>query len=274
MIAPSDDPTRSPHAIDHGPAGLDLSDADAAVHATREICPYLTARDGSWRSAAPHRDHRCGAVDPPGLLPIDKQRRLCLSVEHGSCAAFRAARAGRAAVLAPGLDPTAVAVADASRRPLARTAAVVLERPRFGGITSRWPLDRAWSQIALVVLMILAFGAVAVSRFSESGQSAAVVPTPSATAAATATPRPTPSPSPSPVASAQPSGLLAPSGSAAVPSAAPASGAPSFRATYRVKAGDTLDAISRQFGTTVKAIQEANGLTSTDLKIGQVLNIP
>jgi LysM repeat protein len=32
--------------------------------------------------------------------------------------------------------------------------------------------------------------------------------------------------------------------------------------------------IAAQFDTTVAAIQEANGLTGSDLRIGQVLNIP
>jgi LysM repeat protein len=53
-----------------------------------------------------------------------------------------------------------------------------------------------------------------------------------------------------------------------------ASPSPSFRATYRVKSGDTLVGIAAEFNTTVAAIQEANGLTGSDLRIGQLLNIP
>jgi LysM repeat protein len=212
-------------------------------------------------------------VDPPGLLSIEKQRRLCLSVDHGACAAFRAAKAGRAAVLAPGLDPTTVAVADAARRPVARTAAVVLERPRFALPTTRWPLDRALTQVVLVALMVVAFGALAVSRFSSSGDGGGVAsPSASPSASTSPTPRPTQRPSPSPSAPA--SGAPSASASASAVVSPPASTAPSFRATYRVKSGDTLVAIAAQFGTTVKAIQDANGLTSSDLKVGQQLNIP
>ena len=43
---------------------------------------------------------------------------------------------------------------------------------------------------------------------------------------------------------------------------------------YKVKSGDTLGAIAKRFGTSVKAIQYANNLKSTHLKIGQSLSIP
>lgn len=55
------------------------------------------------------------------------------------------------------------------------------------------------------------------------------------------------------------------------PSATPA---PSFRATYTVRKGDTLRAIATKYKTTVAKIQAANGLKTTSLKIGQILNIP
>jgi LysM repeat protein len=44
--------------------------------------------------------------------------------------------------------------------------------------------------------------------------------------------------------------------------------------TYKVKSGDTLIGIAKQFHTTVKAIESANNLTSTSIKVGQVLKIP
>ncbi len=43
---------------------------------------------------------------------------------------------------------------------------------------------------------------------------------------------------------------------------------------YKVKSGDTLGAIAKRFGTSVAAIQSANKLKSTQLKIGQSLSIP
>jgi hypothetical protein len=238
----------------------------------REICPYLTSSSGAWRSAAPHRDHRCRAVDPPGHLTHEKQRRLCLSVEHGSCPAFWAARANRAAVLAPGADPSVVAAADAARRPIARSTPLILEHHILPAVQARWPLDRAMSQVALVVLMILAFGAVAVARLSTPPSSESVIPPASAAPASspTPTPRPTLHPSASPPSSAAPSGS---------PAASPAASASvgevqGIRTTYRVKKGDTLVGIASTYGTTVAAIQELNNLPNSDLKIGQVLKIP
>jgi LysM repeat protein len=44
--------------------------------------------------------------------------------------------------------------------------------------------------------------------------------------------------------------------------------------TYRVVSGDTLIGIAGRFQTTVKAIMDLNKLTTTTLRVGQVLQIP
>jgi LysM repeat protein len=44
--------------------------------------------------------------------------------------------------------------------------------------------------------------------------------------------------------------------------------------TYTVVSGDSLSAIADRLGTTVDALMAANGLTSNDLSVGQVLKIP
>ncbi len=44
--------------------------------------------------------------------------------------------------------------------------------------------------------------------------------------------------------------------------------------TYTVKSGDTLGKLATEFHTTVKAIQSANGLADTKIKVGQTLKIP
>lgn len=44
--------------------------------------------------------------------------------------------------------------------------------------------------------------------------------------------------------------------------------------TYTVKSGDTLTKIAKANGTTVKAIQSANNLSTTQIKVGQKLKIP
>jgi LysM repeat protein len=258
MTAPVDEPvesSRAPAPVAE-PDELDRPFVD-------DLCPYLVSKSGSWRSATANRSHRCAAVDPPGFLTTDKQRRLCLTADHAHCVMFRAARASRAAMLAPGLDPAVVAAADAARRPIGRTTAIVLEHPRLSAPVARWPIDRAISQVALVGLMILAFAAVAVARMSApAGETALASPTAIASPTASPTPRPTPRPTPSPSASAPPS-----------PSAAAATPQPSFR-TYKVKKGDTLIGIAATFRTTVRAIQDLNGMKGSGLKIGQVLKIP
>ncbi len=43
---------------------------------------------------------------------------------------------------------------------------------------------------------------------------------------------------------------------------------------HKVKKGETLGAIARKYGTTVSAIQAANGMRNTRINIGQVLKIP
>ncbi len=43
---------------------------------------------------------------------------------------------------------------------------------------------------------------------------------------------------------------------------------------YTVKSGDTLTSIARSHGITVKAIETANNLTSTRIKVGEKLKIP
>ncbi len=44
--------------------------------------------------------------------------------------------------------------------------------------------------------------------------------------------------------------------------------------SYTVKSGDTLTKIAKKNGTTVKAIETANGLSTTKIKVGQKLKIP
>lgn len=44
--------------------------------------------------------------------------------------------------------------------------------------------------------------------------------------------------------------------------------------TYTIQSGDTLSVIAKAFDTSVKALKEANNLSSDNLRIGQVINIP
>ncbi len=56
--------------------------------------------------------------------------------------------------------------------------------------------------------------------------------------------------------------------------AAPTGGASAGTDKYTVKSGDTLAKIAKLHGVTVKALQSANGLKLTSIKVGQKLKIP
>ena len=73
---------------------------------------------------------------------------------------------------------------------------------------------------------------------------------------------------PAPAASAP---AAQPEPAAAEPEAAPA---PQPEATYhRVRRGDTLGKIARQYGTSVRAVQQLNNLRSTNIRVGQRLRV-
>lgn len=239
------------------------------------ICPYLVAEEGGWRSATPAPEHRCTAVRPPAAVAAAKQRRLCLEARHVTCATYLAARGDLAEPQPSAGAPPSEAGggrSPESRWRFAGTTPIVLDRgSRLSLVVGG--ADRL-SQAALVGLIILAFGVLALARatIGQPGTAAASTPpslappstAPSAASTATASPSPSPSPRPSPTPIASPS-----------PSAE-ASPAPSgtYR-TYRVRAGDTLTTIAARFGTTVKAIAELNGIADPSrIRIGQVLRIP
>ena len=75
--------------------------------------------------------------------------------------------------------------------------------------------------------------------------------------------------------------LTLPAGGAAAPAATGASAGTDLTAgsteggeTYAVKSGDTLTKIAKSHGTTVKAIEAENNLSTTKIKVGQKLKIP
>jgi LysM repeat protein len=124
------------------------------------------------------------------------------------------------------------------------------------------------AQAGLVGVLVLAFVAVAVARLPGAGSSGALL-----AATPTVTPRPTTAPTitpaPTPTLELTPPPTVAPT---APPTAAPT---PTSAVTsYRVVAGDTLTGIAARFGTTVQAIVDLNKLTTTNLRIGQLLRIP
>lgn len=65
-----------------------------------------------------------------------------------------------------------------------------------------------------------------------------------------------------------------PTAPAAGTAAVPASPVDSSTTVHTVRSGDTLSSLARQYGTTVAAIQAANGLSNTVIRVGQELVIP
>jgi LysM repeat protein len=43
---------------------------------------------------------------------------------------------------------------------------------------------------------------------------------------------------------------------------------------HLVKKGDTLYSLGRRYGTSVSSIQRANGISGTNIRLGQTLKIP
>ena len=257
------------------------------------LCPYLATESGRWRAAFPTREHRCMAVSPPVALAPDKQRRLCLVPAHETCATYLAANLVRSTALgasvgpggqigtagtAPGATSGAGLVARAvgrrrvpARRPIARTTPILLERPRPGLQVSE-PARRLAGQVLLVVLLVVAFAAIAIARFgaaTPTGTPPASPPAVTSTAPPSASPtiRSTPSPSTSPTRSASPS-------TSAKPRPTP-KGTPTAYQTYTVRPGDSLSSIAARFSVTSGALQRLNGLRNPSLlRVGQALRIP
>jgi LysM repeat protein len=229
------------------------------------MCPYLVTVDGAWRSTTVAREHRCGAVSPPAILAAEKQRRLCLTADHVTCATFEAARTTR---------PGGVERTPTLPRPVARTTPVVLDHGRITMAMPSLRSERLSGQAIVVILLALAFAAILAARLTAGGAPAVVdgasSPTPAISSGASGHP-----------ASSVPSGSAAPSaGSTSSPAASAAAGSaqPSSvvgTRTYKVKSGDTLVGIAAKFGTTPKAISKLNGITNPSaLKVGQILRIP
>jgi len=226
----------------------------------RTVCPHLRVATGQWRYVDPSRDHVCAAEAIAVPIGLQAQRRLCLGMPR-DCERFRSADEARR-VVAP-LWP---------RRPIARTAPVVIDRGRRPIGVPHIAERRTLGQAALALVMLLAVAALIFARTGGPGAGGiGAVPTltpgvrSSPSLPPSLAPNPTPVPTPTPVATATPEPTRTPK-----PSATPAA-----TGTYRVRSGDTLSSIAARLGTTVKILSALNGISDPSLiRTGQVLKIP
>lgn len=240
------------------------------VAPTVPVCPYLQSAARGWVASGPSSDHRCEAVAPAAALALDKQRRLCLTAQHETCATYVAALAARASRDPGTAGPPpgwgwvrTTPVVDGSVGLGASVAAVMAER-------RGWQVVPAIALVGVLAVLVLSnLGAAGPSpspttpAAASASPTVVVTPAPSAEASPTAPPTPVPTPTSRPTPPPTPAPTARPT-----PTPAPAS------RTYTVKSGDTLYDIALKFGVSVGSIEQLNGLTSTVLHVGQVLKIP
>jgi LysM repeat protein len=233
------------------------------------ICPFLALSD-DHRTAIDGFDpsHACHARVP--AVPVDRARQaeLCLVAAHRHCEFYVAQLAERAAA-APDVPLPAADVH------VARTRLVLEPEPWRTRLAGQEPLGmspRRWLVAGSIAVVGVAAAATALGGgFNGLVTAPPGTPTPRPTASPTATPSaepPTEEPTASPT-DALPTGTPAPTPTGAQRTARPTPH------TYVVQQGDTLSIIATRFGTTVSALQAANGLGNSDvINVGQVLVIP
>jgi LysM repeat protein len=236
------------------------------------ICPFL-ALSSDHRTAIDgfDPDHACHAHDPPDLLERPRQVEQCLSEAHRQCDRYVAFLSQHAALAAAVPPPS-------SDAHIARTRLIFDPDPRFGSaaaLIAPGMSARRWLLAGGVAAAGVAAAATAVGGGfnglvggrSPGASAPALTANATPTVVSQATAQPTQAPTNEPTQ--QPASPTPPATQR--PTNAPPSEAPQ---TYTVKEGDTLSAIANRFGSSVSAIQAANGLDSDVINVGQVLVIP
>ena len=239
------------------------------------ICPLLVlASDRRAVVDGFDPEHRCSSRTPAPVLDRAQQVQVCLSEAYVACPHFL-----QNSPIVSG-DPGATAPATDSGLPSTR----LVIQPESSWRRAR-PVrgQRTWQAVA-AALLLLGVGGVAVASGAVSGvarlvgesMASSMAPAdrsgqPSVTLGATPTPTLTPTSGVVVTATPLPTIISSPS---AIPSAAVAPPSPAAR-RYVVQLGDSLSRIAVQFGTSVAALQRANGITDPNLiEPGQVLVIP
>jgi nucleoid-associated protein YgaU len=187
--------------------------------------------------------------------------------QHVTCPEYLAARQRRSAELAR--DRISFEQLDSLRfQPSARATPVALERPRTSdappaalmGVETRSVARSARMPIAIGVIVVVAlFGG---SKFLGGSAPPSPSPTARATSSVAASPSGGASPSEGTLATPTPDASLGPTPIVAT-------------RTYKIKRGDSLGKIARQFGTTVDELKRLNDFGDPPrIRVGQVINIP
>jgi LysM repeat protein len=233
------------------------------------ICPFLAlAADHRTAVDGYDSDHACHALNPAEPLDRARQAEQCLTEAHRQCDRYLAFLAAHAADSSGIPTPSADAIIPRTRLvvdPEARRMAGMGEAA-LGVSSRRWVVAGGIALIGVAAAATAVAGGFggAADRNAESSSPATSSPSATPVPSQSASPEPTTQPSTS--EPAEPT--VRPTRSASEPTASPA------QTTYVVQEGDTLNGIAVQFGTTVEAIRQANGLPSDVINIGQVLIIP
>ena len=155
------------------------------------------------------------------------------------------------------------------------TRLLLAPEPAWRGIAGRARSSRTapWV-VAGVGIAVLGVAGAALARPLLEPPADAATRSPSPSVTPTATPAPTATATATPTPSATPAPTATPVPPTPAPTPTPAPSATPQR-TYVVAEGDTLAGIAERFGTTVSALQAANGIEDpNEIIIGQVLVIP
>ena len=239
------------------------------------VCPLLGLQ-GDRRSAIDGVDaaHRCHADETPIPLPRQQQAGLCLVDAHRRCERYLGYLARH-----DGIVSGRAGLADG----LVSTRMVLAPEPSWRGIAGTARRARSGSLATLGAgVAALGIGGVALAAsLLDGGDRVGTLtgtPTESPVPTATASPSPSSSPRPTPTPTLAPSPTPAPTippTPTPVATPVPTTPPPPPQRTYTVQQGDTLAGIAQAFGTTVEAIQAANGIEDPDeIFPGQVLVIP
>jgi LysM repeat protein len=221
---------------------------------SESACPYIgLLHDPQTRALTPDPRHACARTSPPRRLPLSQQHNLCLTAGYVNCPGYQQtlARGGKPAAALPRAD-------------------------RRAGL-------RAWALAALILLALAAAWMAVGRHWLRPGGFAPPPPAPALTDAPTLTPSPEQTlPASSPTSTPVPSRTPTPSPTprptqSGTPTPGPLAETPfgpnGAFIVHVVQAGESLEYLARQYGSTVEVLKALNGMESITLWAGWVMVI-